>query len=156
MKKIILCLPICVFTFFGNCQTNNTCISKTIAEKILGQPAQLIENSSAVKNEINQYKCTYTAGSKENKISNLYFMLEEYKNDEVAHSAYTNILSQNSNMPGLKKIDGIGNEAFIHSDDVNFLLIICRKKNKMLRLKVNKITRVTSLAEMQKAASKLL
>jgi hypothetical protein len=158
MKKIFLILTVVIFVSasYSQSKQNNICIAQTDAEKILGQPAQLTQNSSEVKNGIDQQKCTYTANAKENKISNLYFMLEQYTNAESAHKAYQNILSQNANMQGLKKISNIADEAFIHTDDANFLMIICRKENKMLRLKVNKLTSVTSSEEMKKAAVKLL
>ncbi|HSZ86981.1 MAG TPA: hypothetical protein VK787_13190 [Puia sp.] len=158
MKKTFFILIAVVFVSLSYSQSkkNNICIAQTDAEKILGQPAQLTQNSSEVKNGIDQQKCTYTANAKENKISNLYFMFEKYNNAKSAHKAYQNILSQNANMQELKRIENIGDEAFIHTDDANFLMIICRKENKMLRLKVNKLTSTTSIDEMKKTAMKLL
>ena len=59
------------------------------------------------------------------------------------------ILKQNENMPGLKKLNKIGDQAFLHTDNKNFLIIISRKGNKIVRLKVNKLTSMTSLNELQ-------
>ncbi|HET7003465.1 MAG TPA: hypothetical protein VFI33_19215, partial [Puia sp.] len=65
------------------------------------------------------------------------------------------ILSQNAGMQGLSTLDGFGDEAFIQTDNEHFQLIIVRKSAKMIRLKVNKVTRTTSLDELKKVAKKI-
>ncbi|HKO78603.1 MAG TPA: hypothetical protein VJU52_15410 [Flavobacterium sp.] len=129
-----------------------SCLSQTDAEKVLGQTAKLTESSSENKNGIKKYRCTYTANiidTKTNKTGNLYYLLEEYKNTNSSQVVYSDILKQNENMPGLKKLNKIGDQAFLHTDNKNFLIIISRKGNKIVRLKVNKLTSMTSLNELQ-------
>ncbi|MCZ4244845.1 hypothetical protein [Pedobacter punctiformis] len=127
----------------------NVCITQADAEKILGQSAKLTENSSESKNGITKFRCTYTTNITGSKISNLYYLLEEFKNITSAQKTYTSILKQNENMPGLKKLNEPGDQAFLHTDNENFLMIIVRKNNKILRLKVNKLTNMTSSKELQ-------
>lgn len=173
MKAIIYCLLIAGGTLFGchqpanspNIQQranltsqkeetikSNACLAQADAEKILGQPAKLAESSSENKNGIIKFRCTYTANAidlKTNKTGNLYYLLEEFKDADASQKVYDEILEQNEDMPGLKKLDEIGDQAFLHTDNENFLMIISRKRNKVLRLKVNKLTSMTSLSELQ-------
>ena len=50
---------------------------------------------------------------------------------------------------------GLGDEAYYHSDGENFYFFLVRKKEKMLRLKVNKVTSHSSEAEF-KAVTRLI
>jgi hypothetical protein len=130
---------------------SDSCLAQNDAEKILGQTAKLTESSSENKNGVTKFRCTYTANIidlKTNKKSNLYYLLEKYKNVTSSQKAYSDIFVQNENMPGLKKISKIGDQAFLHTDNENFLMIISMKNNKILRLKVNKLTSKTSLNEL--------
>lgn len=139
--------------------TTNACLAQAEAEKILGQTATLTENSSENKNGITRFGCTYTAtatDTKTNKTGNLYYLLEAYKNAEAAEKAYSDILKANENMPGLKELNEMGDQAFFHTDDENFALIISRKKNKMLRIKVNKLTSKTSLDELRNISKAII
>jgi hypothetical protein len=135
------------------------CLSQAEAEKILGQPAKLAENTFQDKNAIKQSKCTYTANAKDSKTGrsvNLYYMREEYPNENASHQAYAMMIAQNRNMSGLRKIDGIGSEAFIHTDNENFILLISRKGNTMIRLKVNKLTSTTSVDGIRDVAKEII
>ncbi len=130
----------------------DSCLALTDAEKILGQTAKRTESSFENKNGVAKFRCTYTANSiepKTNKTANLYYLLEEYKNVDSSQKAYSDLLKQNENLPGLKELSKIGDQAFLHTDNKNFLMIISRKDNKILRLKVNKLTGMTSLNELQ-------
>ena len=49
----------------------------------------------------------------------------------------------------------MGDEALQHSDNENFNMIIVRKGNKIVRLKVNKITGLTSAAALLATAEKI-
>jgi hypothetical protein len=57
-------------------------------------------------------------------------------------------------MPDLKKTN-IGDKALLHTDNNNFDLIIVRKNSKMIRLKVNKLTNLTSAKELLTTAKKI-
>ena len=139
--------------------TSDSCLVQADAEKILGQTAKLTESFSESKNNVTKFRCTYTANNidpKTNKTSNLYYLLEEYKNVDSAQKTYTDILRQNENMPGLKRLAGIGDQAFLHTDNENFLMIISRKGDKILRMKVNKLTSRTSLNELQNISKTII
>lgn len=137
---------------------SNTCLSLIDAEKILGQSAKQKESTTENKNGITKFRCTFTANSadpKTNKTANLYYLLEEYPNEISSIKAYSDILEQNKNLPGLKKINEISDQAFLHTDGENFVIIISRKNNKILRLKVNKLTSMTSIDELQNISKKI-
>ena len=136
------------------------CVTQADAERILGLPAKETEHSSKEKNGVTQFSCTYTAVDKAaNKTSNLYYLYEAYKSPESAHAAYEGIVSANNSMPGQTKIDSIGDETWLHTDRENFDLVMCRRKNHMVRIKINKITSKTSLQAllqfMKEATSKM-
>jgi hypothetical protein len=129
---------------------DDTCLGRTDAEKILGLPAHQIESSAATNDDIVKYQCTWEATKEEVK-SNLYYISESYATNDLAHQVFADILSANHN-PGQSRPDGIGDEAWFHSDGSNFCLIIVRKGNKMLRIKVNKLTKDTSIEELKRVA----
>lgn len=127
------------------------CLSQSEAEKILGQPALLKERTSGTKEGRSEYKCAYMATApdpKTNVTGNIYYVLEEYNTTVAAASAYMNIVQANRHIPGQTTLKGIGDEAYLHTDDKNFAMIICRKGNKMLRIKINKLTSMTSQEEL--------
>jgi 5-methylcytosine-specific restriction endonuclease McrBC regulatory subunit McrC len=68
---------------------------------------------------------------------------------DAAQKGYADILEQNKNVLGLKKLHEIGHQALLHTDNENFLMIIAQKDNRIVRLKVNKLTSMTSLKELQ-------
>jgi hypothetical protein len=85
------------------------------------------------------------------------YVLEEFQNADSSRKAYANILAQNENMLGSKKFNEIGDQAFLHTDNENFLMIISRKDNKILRLKVNRrLTSMTSLNELQNVSKAII
>jgi len=125
---------------------SHECLTQANAERILGLPAKAMEHSTKERGGVTQFSCTYTAVDKAaNKTSNLYYVYEEYKTPESAHAAYEEMVSSNASMPGQTKIDSIGDETWLHTDRGNFDLVMSRKKNHMVRIKVNKITSKTSL-----------
>jgi len=135
-----------------------SCLNKTDAEKILGQPATLTENTIEEKDDAVKYRCTYTATKNEaatGKTGNLYYMFEKYTNETSAKIVYAGIVAQNSNMPNFKTLNSIGDEALRHTDNENFDMIIVRKGDMILRLKVNKLTAFTSVTDLQTVAKKL-
>jgi hypothetical protein len=128
------------------CAASYECLAQADAERILGLPAKETEHASKEKNGVTQFSCTYTAvDNATNKTSNLYYLYEQYKSPESAHAAYEGLVSANASMPGQTKIDSIGDETWLHTDRGNFDLVMCRKKNHMVRIKINKITSKTSL-----------
>lgn len=117
------------------------------AQQILGEPAHLSDSATISIRDTFRFKCTYTADNKEQqtgKTVNVYFMYEHFTKEVTAKHLYTVFKTSNEDAPGMKALDTLGDEAFFQSDKHNFALIIARKGNKLLRIKVNKLTARTS------------
>src|SRR6185295_5582356 len=75
------------------------------AEAIMGEPAALTCNMFTQKVDTLEYKCDYTALSKDpatDKLGKLYFMDEVYKTAAAAHDAYVFIYNGNSSHAGFQ------------------------------------------------------
>ena len=57
---------------------------------------------------------------------------------------------------GIKTLKNMGDEAYFHTDNQNFYFIMARKGNRMIRMKVNKVTSKTSLEQFYAAAQKMM
>lgn len=152
MKKFVIIYLMLIISYSINAQTGSTftCLEQADAEKILGQPVKLVETNSVKKDNIIQHRCTYTAketDSKTGRLGNIYYMVEEYSSAEAAHESLENIISQNRDMAGWNRISSVGYEGLVHTDKTNFQLVMVRRENKMIRLKVNKITSFTASIE---------
>jgi len=132
----------------------------TVSEvsKILGEPVKLMRDTSSTQNGVSQKIQEFIALKKDavsGKTGNLYYMMETYPKAEPASKLLNEFLESNRR-GGAKSVSGIGDEAFTHTDNQNFMLIIARKKNVLIRLKINKLTSVASTSELIKAAKRLL
>lgn len=140
-------------------QKNNSfeCVSQTDAERILGLPAKETDHLSKQKDGVSRFECTFTATENASayKISHLYYIHEQYESAAQAHDAYQLILSANNGMPGQKQLDTLGDEAWLHTDSENFELLIFRKDNHMVRVKINKLTDKTSLPELMNVMNRM-
>ncbi len=128
------------------------------AEKILGEPAHLTDSSSRVIVDTTDYRCAYTALSedeKTGKTGNIYFLYEEFTNDQIAKELYSFIKKGNENHEGVVVRHDLGDEAYFHSDGKNFYFILVRKGKRMMRMKVNKITSKTSVTEFNSIAKNI-
>lgn len=128
------------------------------AEKILGEKAHLTDSSSTAKKDTLEYKYTYTAnatGKSGDRAGAIYFMIEKYSQVSAAANAYNSIMVLNQRHDGFKPVHDMGDEAYFHSDGQNFYFILVRKGDVMFRIKVNKITRNTSLEEFNAVAKKI-
>ncbi len=126
---------------------------------VLGQTAILSESSSSNKHGVIQSRCTYTATESDvvtRKHGNLYYMIERFNGAGECEKAYENIVKFNDGATGLTLLHSIGDEALLHTDSSNFALIVARKENKMLRIKVNKLTNNTSLSKLKVLSARLL
>ena len=133
----------------------SACINKSTAEKIMGQSAKLTQNSTERKPMLMSYKCTYTAlqpDAKSNRPIALYYQFDAYDTEAEASKTYKGILESNRQMEGLKILEGFGDEAYSHSDKQNFCMVIARKGSKLLRIKLNKLTEKSSVAELERIA----
>ena len=157
MKKSMLIAGLALISFISYGQTH-LLVTQQEAEKILGRPAHLSSDSTETRDQIVQYRCTYTANDREidrDKQSNLYYMLEEYANRSDAEKSFKSLMSQNAGMQGLYPLKNVGDEAFIHTDNDHFQLIIARKSEKIIRMKVNKVTKTTSIEELKRVTKKI-
>ena len=155
MEKITLILIGLLFT--SSLQGTNTsssdeiCLAKADVEKILGLPARQTESETFTKDNALQHKCSWKA-TQEDLNSNLYYLDEQYNNAESAHKVFEDIVVSNRNNPGQARPE-IGDEAWFHSDETNFCLLMVRKGNKIIRMKVSKLTKKTSVEEMKRIAT---
>jgi hypothetical protein len=150
----------CMFLFlFSTCiYSQNSLFTITDAEKVLGEHAHLTDSISYTRDGISIYKSSYTADSQDKKTGKLgivYFMAEIYPAVSAAATVYNDIRLGNKDHEGFKDIKGLGDEAYFHSDDENFLFVLVRKGAKMFRLKVNKTTSKTSLEEFNSVSEKI-
>jgi len=154
MKKITLILIGLLFTWSlqgTNTRSSEPCLANTDAEKILGLPARQTESETFTKDNVLQHKCSWKA-TQEDLNSNLYYLDEHYNNAESADKVFDDIVVSNRNNPGQTR-PKIGDEAWLHSDGTNFYLLMVRKGNKIIRMKVSKITKETSVEEMKRIAA---
>lgn len=129
-------------------QTDSNAIAPTLltlsyAEEIMGEPAELTCNTFIEKGDTLEYKCDYTALSKDEvtgKTGKLYFMYEIYPNVVAAGDAQASIYNANKGHQGVEVVTGVGDEAYYHTDGTNFYFYLVRKNEKMFRMKLNKIT----------------
>src|SRR5437870_8199100 len=83
------------------------------AKKIMGEPCSLSSNTFLKKPDTVEYKCEYTARSKDlitEKTEKLYFMYEIYSGTAAAANAYAAIYKANAGHKGVEKVPGIGTE----------------------------------------------
>jgi hypothetical protein len=139
-------------------QTASQVFTLADAEKILGEKAHVNESKTTNKDGIAVYQSAYVADALDpvtGKTGNIYFMMEEYPEAKAAGEVYHSIME--ANRPnGINELQGLGDEAYFHSDNTNFLFILARKGNKMIRMKVNKTTSHTSREAFDNTAKKII
>jgi hypothetical protein len=129
------------------------------AERILGESAIQKERKSDNQTEYYVSKTTFTAkeiDTKTQKQSNLYYMVERFKDEETATKTIQSYIKGNQTHQGFELLTGYGDEAFFQTDKDNFCLLIIRKSNKMIRIKVNKLTVKTSFEELRKIGKEVI
>jgi hypothetical protein len=112
----------------------------------LGETAYLSDSNSNLKSGSFMQHTVYTASEKDpisRRKGVVYYVYEEYKQLDTAKKIYTDIKTANQDH-GIVVLQDIGDEAYFHTDNVNFYFIMVRKANKGFRLKVNKLTSKTS------------
>ena len=120
------------------------------AERILGEPAILKERRSDNKIDYYTSSSTFTAkDSLSQKQRNLYYKIERFKSEKEATTTIQSFIESNKNLQGFELLTGYGDEAFFLTDKENFCLIVIRISNKLVRIKVNKVTSKTSYEALQ-------
>lgn len=156
MKSLILLilLPFMHFSNTKNIAFGGHKLTLQEAERILGETCELKESGNESKNGGHKYKSTHIGQSSANHA--LYFIFESYENELSAKKIFEDFRLSNQSLQGFETIENIGNEAFFHTDKENFGLIIARKGNEIIRLKVNKLNGKTSISELKKVAADII
>jgi hypothetical protein len=159
MKSLILLI---LFPFLHFSKTENLAFGGhklTIqeAERILGESCQLKESESIAENGGHKFKSTHLGNFSNEKTNHaLYFVFESYRDESSAKKTFETFRLSNQSFEGFETIENIGNEAFFHTDRENFGLLIARKGNEIIRLKVNKLNPKTSIIELKKVAADII
>jgi hypothetical protein len=128
------------------------------AEAIMGEPSHLSDSSSYQTEVAYTFQNSYTANRQEDgseKTGVIYFMFQEFITVEGAIEDYAFIREGNMNNGGFEDLSNLGDEAYFHTDNENFLFILVRKSNRSFRMKVNKITANTSREEFDAVSKKI-
>jgi hypothetical protein len=113
-------------------------LSLNEAKSILGEPCIQMEKISTAENGGHQFKTKFVASDNEKVV--LYYVFESCQDEIAAKIKFNQFKLANQNLTGYKIIPNLGSEAFYHTDQQNFSIIIARSGNEMIRLKVNKLT----------------
>ncbi|MBK5279491.1 MAG: hypothetical protein JJE09_11585 [Bacteroidia bacterium] len=156
---IFLCVIFCNTSYIINSLTfGGHKLTLEEAERILGESCLLEEDTSLTTNGGHKYKSTYRAHSSNKKSDNkvaLYFSFESYKDETSAKEIFNTFKVSNQAHNGFEMLS-LGDESFFQTDSKNFCVIIVRKENEMVLLKVNKLTSKTSVAELKKIAANVI
>lgn len=149
----------------------NELLSLPDAEKILGEPGYLSDSGSTTKGTTSKYnvadsvagiklnastfRSAFTANSKDKKTKRtgiLYFIFEQYPDESSAKTVYSFYKRANQNKPDFKELNDLGDEAWFGTTP---LFVYFRKDNKIVVMKVNKMTANTSLDEFNRVAKQI-
>ena len=130
------------------------------AEKILGEPAHLADSGSTapgvarksspndsvlhIKKLASSWRCAYEANSVDEKTGRtgiVYFLIEDYPQVSLAMTVYSYYKRSNETHPGFKELHGPAWESWSGDSPLS---VYMRKANKILVMKVNKMTSKTS------------
>ena len=128
------------------------------AEKILGEPATLGNNTEGFDGQSGFHNIDYVAKDTDRvsgKLGAIYLLMQSYKDDAGAQERYATIKTANERA-GIETLTDVGDEAYFHSDNENFLFIMARKGVKVLTMKVNKVTSKTSVDAFNSVARKIV
>lgn len=147
----------------GFCEKLKPCriLVQSDAERILGQPVHLTQDTSVLKGDVHQCLCAYTGVSKDKASGQdvyLFFSLEqreEKPSAEQAHQVLESTKEQNAHDSSILDLTGIGEEAFLLSSEANSYLIMGRKGAIIMRLQVKKAAGNRSLDESKAFAEKV-
>lgn len=127
------------------------------AEKILGEPAHLLDSSTSIVTNVTRFQSAYKANIEDpesRKTGAIYLLFEDYSTVDAANEKYDFTKTANQDH-GIKTLENLGDEAYFHSDNINFYFIMIRKGNKVMNMKVNKITNFTSLDDFNSIAERI-
>jgi hypothetical protein len=147
----------------GFCEKIKPCqiLTQADAERMLGQPVRLIQNSSELRGDVRQCMCGYMGLSKDKASGQdcaLYFSLEQKEatpSAEQAHQVLVSTKEANAHDHVIGDLSGIGDEAFSLSNDSDSHLIMARKGAVIMRLQVKRAAGTRSLEELKAFAERV-
>jgi hypothetical protein len=147
----------------GFCEKMKPCqlLAQADAERILGQPVLPGQNTSELKGDVRQCMCAYTGVSKDKASGqdvNLFFLLEQNEGKlsvEQVRQVLETTKQANAHDLLVQELTGIGDEAFLLSDEVSSYFIMARKGVIIMRLQAKNAAKKTSLDELKSFAEKV-
>jgi hypothetical protein len=147
----------------GVCERLKPCqiLVQSDAERILGQPARLTQDTSELKGDVRQCLCAYTGVSKDKASGQdvyLFFSLEQKEvkpSAEQARQVLKSTKEENEHDISILDLNGIGDEAFLLSTEASSHFIMARKGSIVMRLQVKKAAEKSSLAELKAFAERV-
>ncbi len=134
-------------------------LSLAEARKVMGEDVRITEDKDSVASGYFRHKYTFSTLRVLNATgqpSNLFYVYEQYANIKEAEKVCEDVRMTNQGLSGFEKVKGLGDEALYHTDARNFRIIIARKGNKIIRMKVNKITEKTSHESLRSVAAEVI
>jgi hypothetical protein len=147
----------------GVCDKMKPCqlLSQSDAEKVLGQSARLTQDTSELRGDVRQCLCAYKGASIDKasgQDSLLFFSLEENEanpSTEQASQVLTSTKEANAHDSSIWDLKGVGDEAFLLSNDSASHLIMARRAAIIMRLQVKRAAGTKSLEELKAFAEKV-
>ena len=147
----------------GICDKIKPCqlLAQTDAEKMLGQSARQTQDTSHLKVDVRQCLCAYKGDSPDKETgqdSLLFFSLEEKEVNPSAEQARQVLVStkeSNEHDTLILDLKGVGDEAFLLSNDSSSHLIMARKGAIIMRLQVKRAAGTRSAEELKSFAERV-
>ena len=147
----------------GFCEQVKPCqlLTKTDAERMLGQSARLTQDTSVLKGDVRQCLCAYAGVSTDNASGEtgvLFFSLEQKAANPSAEQARQVLVStkeQNEHDTSILDLKGVGDEAILFSNDLNSHFIMARRGGIIMRLQIKRAAGTKSLEELKAFAEKV-
>lgn len=134
-------------------------LTLSAVENIIGMPAKYLETVKETRPQVLRETTSYIALEKDSRslqAVNLYYLKENYDNAALAHKTFADIITSNGGLNGQSVLTDLGDEAWMHSDKQNFSLLMVRKKNKLIRIKINKLPPTYSSKELVAASRQII
>jgi len=149
-------------TAAGICDKAKPCelLSQSNAERILGQSTRPAKDATQLKGDVRQCLCAYTGVTPDKETGQdclLFFALEEKETNptpEQARQVLVSTKEANEHDTQILDLDGIGDQAFVLSNDPGSHLLMARKGSVIMRLQVKRAVGAKSLEEIKAFALK--
>jgi len=144
------------------CDKTKPCqlLTKADAERMLGQPARLTQETSELKGDVRQCLCAYAGLSDATAGQNsvLFFSLEQKEATPTAEQARQVLVSTkeaNEHDTEILDLKGIGDEAILFSNDSSSHFIMARRGGIVMRLQIKRAAGTKSLEETKAFAERV-